>query len=194
MKNKIILLALLLGGALSNFAQEESSLGFIKLDHRASIGVGIRNFKVDYNISTVIKDRVIVGAGLGFYTNKVKLYSYSDEHEFTVGSIPLYAVVQVNVFENAAANNFYLKLGYGNNYNINYQNTETELAVKHTMFFGGAGYQFELGRWYRKAFVEVSQFVSTAKGVATSTYDSKISYNLDVYAVHLTFGIKINKY
>jgi len=194
MKNSIILVAVLFCSVFASFAQEGVSIDMFKLDHRASIGFGIKNFKLDYNISTAFKDRVILGVGVGFYTNKVKLTSSSDKHKITLGSLPLYAVVQVNVYKNAKGNNFYLKGGYGSNYNLNYKNSEPDLSTKHNLYFGGAGYQFFMDSWSRNGFIEVTQFVSTAKGIATSTYDSRISYNLDVYAVHLTIGMKLNKY
>ncbi len=169
-----------------------SPLSFV---HKGILGLGLRNFRLEYQANIRYRRMVELGVGIGRYNNTVKFFSASDEHKVSVESTPTYATLTIYPFhgDNKA---FYIKGNYGLVNNMNSKRNKNEKGINHKMFQVGVGFKYLMPEAERYIFFELAKYTSTAKGIYTDleNYNSVTDYNLTFHAITFSVGIDINRY
>lgn len=169
--------------------------GLVTFNHRPSIGGGYRNFLLDYSATLQFKRWFEVGVGVGFHHNSVQFYSASDKHMVGVGSLPTYLTAIVYPYHDDERA-FYLKGNYGFANTINGARNSKDKSFTNQVAQGGIGYKQFNYKLDRYIYLELSQYFATAKGTYndSDTYNAKVDYNLQFYAIVLSVGINLTRF
>ncbi len=151
-------------------------------------GFGFRNLSYDLDVIFQFRQVFSVGIGNGFHRNKYPIFSTSDKHKLKMWSYPLYVTGSFYLFGNTDRA-CYIYGKYGRSFGLNTKGVEPNNDFKAVIAEGGIGYQLINGK--SSVYLEIGQYYTTANGVFSSTYNSVINYNLQIYSIVGRVGFRI---
>lgn len=152
-------------------------------------GFGFRNVSWDLDFNFQYRQYFSIGVGNGFHRNKYPIFSTSDKHVLKMWSYPLYLTGNFYLFGNSEGA-WYLYGKYGRSFGLRTKGVNPTDDFKAVIAEGGIGYQYFNGR--RNIYLELGQYYTSANGVFNSTYNSTISYDLQIYTIVARIGFRFN--